>query len=903
MRQYLDILNEVGEDEISKPTTIYVTSRTDDKYLGLIAKNPNQYNTQEAKQVHENALEVLAKYSQYISGGESAINELNDKEFRFNGLLVDELEAARKRAEARRDDPAAAELQETIYGYVHYAKTAKQWDGEPPVKSEEINELLTVMFGEQYYFMSKEDIAKRLEQEKSMFRSLELTNAPMNDEMKVQKEIVDRLDAIVSDDNQRLIWSEVGQQLDTDLGDGESELETGTSDAVAPGRPTTDDGAPNDMGDEPPTGSSGPSGDGEGTAPFRQEFDVDADQDFDGDPEDFGPGTGGSGRGDGSSEVDRRDDDSKPAPFRPDVDVDADQDFDGDPEDFGPGTGGSGRGDGSSEVDRRDDDSRPAPFRQEFDVDADQDFDGDPEDFGPGGTGTGRGDGSTEADRRTSDASSGTGIGSGSGTAPSYNVDADQDFYGDADGFGPGTGGSGRGDGSSEVDRRTRDASGPGTNTRGGTGYNNEFDTEVSNATAMAQGQQGAAAAQKPKPKPAAQKPKPAAQKPKYYPGVTEPDYNKSLRIAQQSLKRAQDKLKQSNISNLDKIQAQGEVQSNTQKIKMYQDHLLANPRTERGKLIHHRNMLNRSAVASGQAGDQKTRAGYKKQAAEVSQQLKTVKESTTMRRQPTLNEDLAAELAKILNITPQQAAQVANAIRKDRTSTSSTTSAPEAGTQKAPATGIDAKAVRSQYIKPAPKALTPQQQANKAAAQNWDAEEAQGRFNARDDRNTQAVLGQRAQAERQRKAATQQQRTATAQANAAQGRFNARDAGTRRDQTQAKYDAQLAKRAERLTPQQQANKADAQSWDAEEAQGRFNARDDRNRQAVLGQRAEAERQRKAAELQQRKATAQANAAQGRFDTRDAKIRRDQARAKYDAQLAKKSARESFDLKDHINKL
>ena len=60
----------------------------------------------------------------------------------------------------------------------------------------------------------------------------------------------------------------------------------------------------------------------------------------------------------------------------------------------------------------------------------------------------------------------------------------------------------------------------------------------------------------------------------------------------------------------------------------MYKDHLLATPRTERGKLIHHRNMLNRSAVASGQAGDQKTRAGYKKQAAQVSQQLKTVKES-----------------------------------------------------------------------------------------------------------------------------------------------------------------------------------------------------------------------------------------------------------------------------------
>ena len=627
MRQYLDILNEVGEDETSKPTTIYVTSRTDDKYLGLIAKNPSEYNTQEAKQVHEDALEVLTKYSQYISGGESAINELNDKEFRFNGLLVDELEAARKRAEARRDDPAAAELQETIYGYVHYAKTAKQWDGEPPVKSEEIDELLTVMFGEQYYFMSKEDIAKRLEQEKSMFRSLELTNAPMNDEMKVQKEIVDRLDAIVSDNNQRLIWSEVGQQLDTDLGDSDPELETGTSDAVAPGRPTTDDGAPNDIGDEPTTGSSGPSGDGEGTTPFRQEFDVDADQDFEGDPEDFGPGTGGSGRGDGSSEVDRRDDDSRPAPYQQDFDVDADQDFDGDPEDFGPGTGGSGRGDGSSEVDRRDDDSRPAPFRQEFDVDADQDFDGEPEDFGPGGTGSGRGDGSSEADRRTSDASSGTGIGSGSGTgtAPSYNVDADQDFYGDADGFGPGTGGTGRGSGSSEVSRRAADSA-TGTGRGSGTGEVSRRAADSVTGTGRGDGEAEVSRREKDS-TPPTPKPRPAAQ-PKYYPGVTEPDYRKSLRIAQQALKRAQDKLAQSDISNLDKVQAQGEVQSNTQKINMYKNHLLVSPRTERGKLIHHRNMLNRSAVASGQAGDQKTRAGYKKQAAQVTQQLKTVRES-----------------------------------------------------------------------------------------------------------------------------------------------------------------------------------------------------------------------------------------------------------------------------------
>jgi len=122
-------------------------------------------------------------------------------------------------------------------------------------------------------------------------------------------------------------------------------------------------------------------------------------------------------------------------------------------------------------------------------------------------------------------------------------------------------------------------------------------------------------------------KPRPAAQ-PKYYPGVTEPDYNKSLRIAQNTLKQAQQKLSQGNLSNLDKMQAQTDVQRQNQLINMYQNDLLANPRTERGNLIHHRNMLNRSAVASGQAGDQKTRAGYKKQAAQVSQQLKTVKES-----------------------------------------------------------------------------------------------------------------------------------------------------------------------------------------------------------------------------------------------------------------------------------
>lgn len=535
IRQYLDILNEVGEDETSKPATIYVTSRVDDKYLGLIAKNPNEYNTQEAKQVHEDALEVLTKYSQYISGGESTVNELNDKQFRFNGLLVDELEAARKRAEARRDDPAAAELQETIYGYVHYAKTANQWDGEPPVKSEEIDELLTVMFGEQYYFMSKEDIATRLEQEKSMFRSIELTNAPMNDEMKVQKEIVDRLDAIVSDNNQRLIWSEVGQQLDTDLGDDDPELETGTTDTVAPGRPTTDDGAPNDIGDEPPTGSSGPTGGGEGTTPFR-----------------------------------------------PNVDVDADQDFDG-----------------------------------------------DPEDFGPGGTGTGRGDGSSEVGRRTGDASDETGVvgGTGTGTAPSYNVDADQDFYGDADGFGPGTGGTGRGSGSSEVSRRATDGA-TGTGRGSGTGEVSRRATDSVTGTGRSDGEAEVSRREKDStPPPPTPKPRPAAQ-PKYYPGVTEPDYRKSLRIAQQALKQAQDKLAQGNLSNLDKVQARGNVQVQNQKIKMYKDHLLATPRTERGKLIHHRNMLNRSAVASGQAGDQKTRAGYKKQAAQVSQQLKTVKES-----------------------------------------------------------------------------------------------------------------------------------------------------------------------------------------------------------------------------------------------------------------------------------
>jgi len=460
MRQYLDILNEVDEDETSKPARIYVTSNIDNKYLGLIAKNPNEYNTQEAKQVHENALEVLTKYAQYISGGESTVNELSDKTFRFNGLLVDELEAAKRRAEARKDDPAAAELQETVYGYVHYATTANQWNGEPPVESKELDELLTVMFGERYYFMSKEDIATRLEQEKSMFKSIELTNAPMNDDMQVQKEIVDRLDAIVSDDNRRLVWSNVGQDLDTDLGDDDSDLETGTSDAVSPGRPTTDDGTPNDAGEEPddttdqsgfdsgvPTtgsgerGGSGPTGDTDG---------------FD----DGVPTTGSGGRGSRGDQTE---------PYQPDVDVDADQDFDGDVEDFGPGTGGSGRGDGSSEADRRNNDSKPTPYQQDYNVDADQDFDGDVEDFGPGGTGTGRGSGSSEVDRRTSDASDETGVVSGAGTGPSYNVDADQDFYGDADGFGPGTGGTGRGAGSGEVSRRAADSA-TGTGRGSGSG-------------------------------------------------------------------------------------------------------------------------------------------------------------------------------------------------------------------------------------------------------------------------------------------------------------------------------------------------------------------------------------------------------------------------------------------------
>ena len=453
IRKYLDILNEVDENESSGPTKIFVGGRDTNTAFGLMGMNPGDYNKQDSKKIHEDALEVLAKYEQYMIAGSSTVQQLQDKQYRFSGTFVDELEAAKKRAEARRDDPAAAELQDTVYGYVHFAETAKPWNGEPPVESKELDEMLTVMFGEQYYFMSKEDIAKRLEQEKSIFKSIELTNSPMSDDMQVQKEIVDRLDRTVSDNSQRLVWSNIGKELDSALGSSDSEASSGSNDPVAPGRTTTDDGTPNDTGQDPVTSSPGA-----GTAPYRPDVDVDADQDFDGNVEDFGPGTGGSGRGDGSSEADRRNDDSKPAPYRPDVDVDADQDFDGDAQDFGPGTGGSGRGDGSSEADRRDNDSRPAPFQQDFDVDADQDFDGDAQDFGPGTGGSGRGDGSSEADRRNDDASDDTGVAGGTGTAPSYNVDADQDFYGDADGFGPGTGGTGRGSGSSEMSRRAADS-------------------------------------------------------------------------------------------------------------------------------------------------------------------------------------------------------------------------------------------------------------------------------------------------------------------------------------------------------------------------------------------------------------------------------------------------------------
>ena len=111
----------------------------------------------------------------------------------------------------------------------------------------------------------------------------------------------------------------------------------------------------------------------------------------------------------------------------------------------------------------------------------------------------------------------------------------------------------------------------------------------------------------------AASKPKVTSSQFKYYPGVTEPDYRKSLRMAQVALKRAQSE---------DGVAALADVHNQKQKIKVYTDHLLATPRTEKGKLIHHRNMLNRSAVAAGQAGDQKTRAKYKKLAAEVSKKL-----------------------------------------------------------------------------------------------------------------------------------------------------------------------------------------------------------------------------------------------------------------------------------------
>lgn len=128
-------------------------------------------------------------------------------------------------------------------------------------------------------------------------------------------------------------------------------------------------------------------------------------------------------------------------------------------------------------------------------------------------------------------------------------------------------------------------------------------------------------------PKPKAQssavaKPKATSSQFTYYPGVREPNYRKSLRIAQKALSQSQNKLSQGGLSNLDKIQAQADVQQQKQKIKMYQNDLLATPRTPEGKLIHHRNMLNRSAVASGQAGDQKARTKYKKLAAQVSKKL-----------------------------------------------------------------------------------------------------------------------------------------------------------------------------------------------------------------------------------------------------------------------------------------
>ena len=181
-----------------------------------------------------------------------------------------------------------------------------------------------------------------------------------------------------------------------------------------------------------------------------------------------------------------------------------------------------------------------------------------------------------------------------------------------------------------------------GTNTtpaRDQSGIRNQFDggTNTTSTTTTAPATQSAATTTPQQQQPPVPKPRPAAQ-PKYYPGVTEPDYNKSLRIAQRTLQQAQRKLSQGNLSNLDKMQAQTSVQRQNQLIKMYQDHLLANPRTERGKLKHHENMLNRSAVAAGQAGDQKTRAYYKKLAAQVSQQLKTVKESKLIDLQSYIN-------------------------------------------------------------------------------------------------------------------------------------------------------------------------------------------------------------------------------------------------------------------------
>ena len=133
----------------------------------------------------------------------------------------------------------------------------------------------------------------------------------------------------------------------------------------------------------------------------------------------------------------------------------------------------------------------------------------------------------------------------------------------------------------------------------------------------------------------------PTAQTPEqfnYYPGVTEPNYRQSLAIAQEQLRRAQKKLSQGNLSNLDRLQAQNQVQIQKQKINIYKTDLIPTPRTEKGKLLHHRNMLNRSAVASGQAGDQKTRTSYKKQAAEVSQQLQKVKESKLIDLQSYIN-------------------------------------------------------------------------------------------------------------------------------------------------------------------------------------------------------------------------------------------------------------------------